>query len=88
MKNINNGEIIDFTGLSFTKNLTGLFSPIIVHIKPATNINDDILDNIKNIFFFIISFLKLNTLFHTPKLNLIYYPFIIFCISISNFTIT
>lgn len=42
----------DFTGISFIINLTGLSSPIMVYINPATNINADMMDKVKNIFFF------------------------------------
>ena len=43
----NNGGTINFIGLPFTINLTGLSSPKAVHIKPAININADIFDSIK-----------------------------------------
>lgn len=48
-----------FTGLSFIINLTGLSSPIIVNIAPAIKINAEIIDKVKNIFFFTVSFFKL-----------------------------
>ena len=65
--NTKKGGTTNFTGLSFIINFTGLLSPIIVHINPATNINADMMDKVKNIFFFIFSFFKLNILIHTPN---------------------
>jgi hypothetical protein len=60
IKNTNDGGTINFTGLSLTINLTGLSSPIIVHITPAININADIMDRAKNKFYFILVFFKLS----------------------------
>ena len=67
IKNTNDGGTINFTGLSLTINLTGLSSPIIVHITPAININADIMDRAKNKFFFILVFF-IKHFHHTPKL--------------------
>lgn len=73
--NTNAGGTINFTGLSFIMNFTGLESPIIVHINPAVNTNAEIIDKVKHIFFFIVSFFKLNILLHTPTLNLTLFQF-------------
>ncbi len=79
MKNTNAGGTTNFIGLSFTINLTGLSSPNIEHITPATNIKTEIIDNVKNIFFFIVSFFKLNTYFSLQSFYFVYKLYIIFC---------